>query len=165
VSLDELERQTRSQRIDPKLRTAGWQVVPFVSGRPLTDHGNRAAVTEFETETGPADYAPWDHNEALGVVDGKKVTLGPQGVLTQAERYSRGFTVNPVDYGDGFRVPFLYSTNGEVIWFHDVRDPLNRSRRGLRLPHARRSSKRSVTASGRCRSREAEGNEDKEVPL
>src|SRR5205823_6962226 len=25
--------------------------------------------------------------------------------------------------------PFLYSTNGEVLWFHDVRHPLNRSRR------------------------------------
>jgi type I restriction enzyme R subunit len=27
------------------------------------------------------------------------------------------------------RVPFLYSTNGEVIWFRDARHPLNRSRR------------------------------------
>jgi hypothetical protein len=62
-------------------------------------------VIEFETEAGPADYALWDHNEALGVVEAKKVTLGPQGVLTQAERYSRGFTANPVDYGEGFRVP------------------------------------------------------------
>ncbi len=28
----------------------------------------------------------------------------------------------------GFRVPFLYSTNGEIIWHHDIRHPLNRSR-------------------------------------
>jgi len=27
-----------------------------------------------------------------------------------------------------YRVPFLYSTNGEVIWHHDVRHELNRSR-------------------------------------
>ncbi len=47
---------------------------------------------------------------------------------TQAERYSRGMTDSPFNFG-GFRVPFLYSTNGEVIWFHDVRHPLNRSRR------------------------------------
>jgi type I restriction enzyme R subunit len=125
----ELERQTRIQRIDPKLKAAGWRVVPFLRGQPLTGYGNEVAVTEFDTAAGPADYALWDHNEALGVVEAKKVTLGPQAVLTQAERYSRGFTANPIDYGDGFRVPFLYSTNGEVIWFHDVRDPLNRSRR------------------------------------
>ena len=88
---------TRSQRIDPKLKAAGWRVTPFAPGKPLPDYGNQAAVTEFETEAGPAD--------------------------------SRGFTANPIDYGEGFRVPFLYSTNGEVIWFHDIREPLNRSRR------------------------------------
>ena len=32
-------------------------------------------------------------------------------------------------YQGEFGVPFLYSTNGEEIWFHDVRHALNRSRR------------------------------------
>jgi len=63
----------------------------------------------------------------MGVVEAKKVTLGPQNVLTQAERYSRGVENGAFDF-DGFRAPFLYSTNGEVIWYHDVRHPLNRSR-------------------------------------
>jgi hypothetical protein len=40
VSL-ELERQTRSQRIDPKLKAAGWHVVPFVSGKPFADYGTK----------------------------------------------------------------------------------------------------------------------------
>jgi type I restriction enzyme R subunit len=31
-------------------------------------------------------------------------------------------------------VPFLYSTNGEVIWFHDVRHPLERSRKVADYP-------------------------------
>src|SRR5207302_156493 len=48
--------------------------------------------------------------------------------LTQAQRYARGCEHNPFDFA-GLRVPFLYSTNGEVIWFHDVRHPLNRSRK------------------------------------
>src|SRR5205085_7539429 len=30
-------------------------------------------------------------------------------------------------------VPFLYSTNGEIIWFHDVRHPLNRARKVTRF--------------------------------
>jgi type I restriction enzyme R subunit len=49
-------------------------------------------------------------------------------VLTQAERYARGLADSPFNFG-GFRVPFLYSTNGEAVWFHDARHPLNRSRR------------------------------------
>src|SRR5207247_2586024 len=77
---------------------------------------------------GPADYALCLDGRILGVVEAKKITLGPQEVLTQAERYSRGATDNPMDF-DGYRVPFLYSTNGEVIWFQDVRHRLNRSRR------------------------------------
>jgi type I restriction enzyme, R subunit len=125
----ELERQTRGQRIDPRLKTAGWSVVPFVLGQALERYGNAVAIEEFDTENGSADYALCDHSEVLAVVEAKKVTLGPQGVLSQAERYSRGTSVNPIDYGDGFRVPFLYSTNGEVLWFHDIRAPLNRSRR------------------------------------
>ena len=49
-----------------------------------------------------------------------------QEALTQAERYSGGLTPSAFDF-NGFQVPFLYSTNGEVIWHHDVRHPLNRS--------------------------------------
>jgi len=65
--------------------------------------------------------------QILGIVEAKKVTLGPQNVLTQAERYSKGAVDGSVNVR-GYRVPFLYSTNGEVIWFHDVRHKLNRSR-------------------------------------
>lgn len=53
-------------------------------------------------------------------------------MLTQAERYARGVVRSPFNF-DGFRVPFLYSTNGEVIWFRDARHPLNRSRRIARF--------------------------------
>jgi type I restriction enzyme, R subunit len=73
----------------------------------------------------------------LAVVEAKKVTLGPQNVLTQAERYSRGIEESPFDF-NGHRAPFLYSTNGEVAWFQDVRSDLNRSRRlpGFHTPEA-----------------------------
>jgi type I restriction enzyme R subunit len=125
----ELERQTRRQRIDPRLKAAGWRVEPFVQGKPIEHYGAGAAVEEFETANGPADYAFCDDGHVLGVVEAKKVTLGPQGVLTQAERYSQGVAQSASSFGDGFRVPFLYSTNGEILWFHDVRQPLNRSRR------------------------------------
>jgi hypothetical protein len=57
----------------------------------------------------------------------KKLTVGPHGVLTQAERYSRGIQQQPRYQGE-YGVPFLYSTNGEQIRFHDVRCEHNRSR-------------------------------------
>jgi type I restriction enzyme R subunit len=125
VTPSESERQTRRTRIDPKLRATGWSVVPFsetASAAPA------AAVEEFETTLGPADYVLADKNELLGVVEAKKLTLGPQGVLPQAERYARALPSEAPWQGE-FGVPFLYSTNGEEIWYHDVRHGLNRSRR------------------------------------
>ncbi len=43
---------------------------------------------------------------------------------------------------DGMHCPFLYSTNGEVFWSHDVRHPMNRSRRiaGFHTPAALRAA-------------------------
>jgi type I restriction enzyme R subunit len=63
----------------------------------------------------------------VGIVEAKKVGFGAQGVLTQAERYARGIHGGPYNF-DGLRAPFLYATNGELIWFRDVRHPLNLSR-------------------------------------
>jgi type I restriction enzyme, R subunit len=127
VPPDESEDVTRRRRINPRLRAADWSLVRFAAGSPLSSYRAKA-VEEFPTSAGPVDYALCDGGRALGVVEAKKVTRGPEGVLTQAERYSRGLTQSEVTYGDGFRVPFLYSSNGEIIWFHDVRHPLSRSR-------------------------------------
>jgi type I restriction enzyme R subunit len=122
----EAEWLTRKKRIDTRLKALGWSIVPFAADQPISDY-HRHAITEYETANGPADYALAVDGVLLGIVEAKKVSLGPQNVLVQAERYSKGATANPLDFG-GFRVPFLYSTNGEVLWFHDVRDHLNRSR-------------------------------------
>src|SRR5580692_6151662 len=110
----ESEWKTRKRRIDAKLDAAGWGL-----------HGKDGRRTEDEeTANGPADYALWPDKNVVGVIEAKKLTVGPQSVLTQAERYSRGLdaAVAPGNY-DGRRAPFLYSTNGEVTWFHDVRHP------------------------------------------
>lgn len=134
----ESERITRKKRIDPKLQASGWTVVPYDETKPLSScHG--CAIEEYPTTKGPADYALCVDGAILGVVEAKKVTLGPQNVLMQAERYSQGFTHSPFNF-QGFRVPFLYSTNGEVIWHHDIRNPSNRSRQisGFHTPDALR---------------------------
>jgi type I restriction enzyme R subunit len=122
----ESERVTRKKRIDPLLKAAGWSVAPFESGMDLSRF-NKFALEEFPTANGPADYALCLDGKIVAVIEAKKVTLGPQNVLTQAERYATGISGSPFNFS-GFRVPFIYSTNGEIIWYHDLRNPLNRSR-------------------------------------
>ena len=119
------EANTRRRLIDPKLAAAGWRVVPFAPGQSL-DTYDCCAIEEYPTAAGPADYALCVSGRILGVVEAKRLSLGPQGVLTQAERYAKGTTDNPLNF-HGYRVPFLYSTNGEVIWHHDIRHSPSRS--------------------------------------
>ena len=125
--VEQSEWRTRKRLIDPKLQAAGWRVATYDPAHPF-GKGGPVAVEEFPTENGPADYALCVDGQLLGVVEAKKVTLGPQNALTQAERYPRGATISPFNFR-GFRVPFLYATNGEVLWHHDVRHPQSRSRR------------------------------------
>lgn len=131
----ESERTTRRLRIDPRLKAAGWSVAPFVGLDPA--RYSDTAVEEYETSYGPADYALCSGGQVVAVAEAKKVTLGPQGVLVQAERYSKAIDQQPRYQGE-FAAPFLYSTNGEEIWFHDVRQAQNRSRRvaGFHTPAA-----------------------------
>ncbi|MBX3424258.1 MAG: DEAD/DEAH box helicase family protein [Pirellulales bacterium] len=126
-SSHESEWLTRKKRIDPKLKALGWEVVPFVEGHELSEYSHHA-IEEYPTANGPADYALVVNGQLLGVVEAKKLSLGPQGVLLQAERYSKGVADSPLEYR-GFRVPFLFSTNGEVVYFHDVRHELELSRK------------------------------------
>lgn len=118
------EKQTRKQRIDRALRAAGWSpVIPFETPLQVTC----AAVEEFPTANGPADYVLFCNARPIAIVEAKKLGVGPQNVLKQAQRYARGMRSTDFNY-DGYRVPFIYSTNGQVIWFQDLRRPNSRSR-------------------------------------
>src|SRR6266566_2540947 len=107
----EHEWKTRKRRIDPKLDACGW---PLRTGSATPLHQGRRTEEE-ETDNGPADYALWLDGHIVGIVEAKRLTIGPQNVLTQAERYARGVRSSLYNF-DGLRVPFLYSTNGEIIW-------------------------------------------------
>jgi type I restriction enzyme R subunit len=118
------EAETRKRLVEKALVSAGWsQIVSFSSGKSC----EFGAVREYETDNGPADYILFLDGIAVAVVESKRLELGPQNVLVQAQRYSRGYRGGPYNFG-GFRVPFVYSTNGEVFWFQDLRDPRSRSR-------------------------------------
>lgn len=135
---DEPEWLTRKRRIDTQLKALrpAWDIVPFREGMDLarlTHH----AVTEFPTANGPADYALFVKGRLLGLIEAKKVGVGPQEVLQQAKRYASGAVEGPGNW-NGLRVPFLYSTNGELVWFLDARPDKHVSRQiaGFHTPDA-----------------------------
>jgi type I site-specific restriction endonuclease len=105
---------TRKQIIDSKLRAAGWSISPFKPERALSAYKN-CAIEEYPTDSGPADYALCVGGQILGVVEAKKLTLGPQEVLPQAERYSRGASASPFDF-NGFRAPFRIRASRARTW-------------------------------------------------
>ena len=124
----ELEWQTRRERINTKLTSLPqpWKIIRFHVGL-VTSSLNSVAVEEYPTENGPADYALFVRGKLLGIIEAKRVGVGAQNVLEQAKRYSKG-AHDGSGLWDGLHVPFLYSTNGECVYFLDVRDRDNLSR-------------------------------------
>lgn len=127
--MPESEWQTRKKRIDSKLRSINppWTIVEYRDGMDIFKFG-RHAVEEFPTESGPADYALIVGGQLVGFIEAKKVAVAPQNVLEQAKRYART-TTHGIGNWDGFKVPFIYASNGEIIWHADVRTGIYTARR------------------------------------
>jgi type I restriction enzyme, R subunit len=124
---DDTEWKTWKRRIEPMLRAAGLRVVKYDSTHSF-GKSSPVAIEEFSTNNCPADCALCPDGRILGVLEGKRLTIGPQNALTQADRYSPDATASPLSFR-GFRVPFLYATNGEVVWHHGMGHPQSRPRR------------------------------------
>ena len=122
----ESEKITRKKRIDKQLKTAGWQIIPYTQGMDISQLTNHA-IEELQTNNGPADYALVVNGQLLAVVEAKKLEVGAANVLEQAKRYSKGAD-NTIGEWNGYRVPFLYSSNGELIYYLDARESKNLSR-------------------------------------
>ena len=128
MTLSEPEWKTRRERINTKLTSLPqpWIIVRHHHGLKTSSLVHHA-VEEYPTENGPADYALFVQGRLLGIIEAKKVAVGPQNVLEQAKRYSKGATDGSGNWR-GYRVPFLYATNGEVMYFVDIRPENSRSR-------------------------------------
>ncbi len=129
MTYQELEWKTRKERIDIKLKSLNppWKIIHHSRVNDyslLTNH----AVEEYPTNNGPVDYALFVDGKLLGIIEAKKVSVDPQNVLEQAKRYAKGVTDGVGKWQD-YSVPFLYASNGEIIWHLDVRDDKNLSRK------------------------------------
>ncbi|MBA4312859.1 MAG: restriction endonuclease subunit R [Chlorobiaceae bacterium] len=127
--IEELEWQTRRDRINKKLTELPqpWKIIKYQDNLDVSML-TRHAVEEFQTDNGPADYALFVKGKLLGIIEGKKVGVGAQNVLEQAKRYSRG-AKNTVGKWGEYKVPLLYSSNGENEFFIDVRNEKSLSRK------------------------------------
>jgi len=128
IVAEESEWQTRRDRINKRLKSLApfWSIVKYKDNLN-TSALIRHAVEEYPTANGPADYALFVKGRLLGIIEAKKVTVNPQNVLEQAKRYAKGVFGGTGNW-NGYRVPFLYASNGEIIWFFDARDEKNLSR-------------------------------------
>jgi type I restriction enzyme R subunit len=71
------------------------------------------------------DYALVIDGKILGDVEAKPEATGVPSVLQQNERYSKGYTKGKLEYEGGYHIPFLYASNGNLIWFRDARTKRN----------------------------------------
>jgi len=119
--MKESEAATRKKRIDQKLKSSllNWTIIHNDKVKNLSKL-TRHAVEEYPTEKGPADYALFVDGKLLGIIEAKKIAVGAENVLEQAKRYSRGVP-NTIGEWREYKVPFMYSTNGELIFHLDVR--------------------------------------------
>jgi len=141
----DLDEAATRQIVDQQLRDRGWDAdtchLTYAAGARPTK-GRAMAIAEWPTENGPADYALFVGLTCVGVIEAKRTRKNVSAAIDQAERYSRGFTFKTGEAAggpwDGFRVPYLFSTNGRPylkqietesgIWFRDARKATNHRR-------------------------------------
>lgn len=150
------EAETRAI-IDEQLREVGWEAdsvtLRYNKGtRPQAGHN--IAIAEWQTTSGPADYALFVGLTLVGVVEAKRKNKDVSAALQQSKRYAKDIKLTEgvmllkgAQWGD-YKVPFLFASNGRPyhyqlpdksgIWFLDGRKPTNHSRplRGWYSPQA-----------------------------
>lgn len=124
----EPEWKTRIKRINTKITSLNpaWIIIKYEDNLD-TSQLERHAVEEYPTAKGYADYALFVKGQLLGIIEAKRVSVGSQAALEQAKRYSRS-AFEGVGNWRGYRVPFLFSSNGEIVYFLDVRHENNLGR-------------------------------------
>lgn len=124
-TINQNPEQIARDRIDDRLRAAGWAVKPAVA----IDHAAAPgiAVREYQTTVGPADYALFADRKPLGIVEAKPDAWGEK--ITTVEQQSTGYATAQLKWvKNPDPLPFIYEATGAITRFTDCRDPKPRSR-------------------------------------
>ena len=124
-NVNQKPEQIARDRIDDRLRAAGWHVqdsnaIDFTAGLGI-------AVREYQTDVGPADYVLFVDRQAVGVVEAKPDDWGAK--LTTVEEQSEGYAKAKLKWVSNAQpLRFLYESTGQITRFTNGRDPNPRSR-------------------------------------
>ena len=113
------ERTTRKQLIDRALTAAGWRVVSYARWRRGEPRPPMRSKSSPPTAAPAISALPgW---QARRRRRGRKAHRRPAERHRAGQRYARTLADSPFRFGE-FRLPFVYATNGELIYFCDLRD-------------------------------------------
>jgi type I restriction enzyme R subunit len=116
--------QIARDNIDKQLTECGWIIQK--KKQINLGAGIGVAVTEYQTEIGPADYVLFVEGKPVGVIEAKKEEEGVH--LTIHEDQSKDYADSKLKYLNNDPLPFVYESTGTVTRFTDYRDPKPRSR-------------------------------------
>lgn len=118
------EAKAREQ-IDKKLQESGWVIQDIKTLNLTVALG--VAVHEFQTSTGPVDYALFVDGVPVGVAEAKKDEKG--AVLTGVEGQSGRYANSRFKWvKQEYRIRFVYEATGKLVRFTDYADIKCRSR-------------------------------------
>jgi len=116
--------QIARDNIDRQLVDCGWLVQ---SKKQINlSAGVGVAITEYQTEIGPADYVLFVDGKPVGVIEAKKEEEGVH--LTKHEDQSKDYADSKLKHLKNDPLPFVYESTGAITRFTDYRDPKPRSR-------------------------------------
>jgi type I restriction enzyme, R subunit len=110
--------------IDKMLTDAGWIVQSKSKINLAANKG--VAITEYQTDVGPADYILFVDGNPVGVIEAKREEEGVK--LTVHESQSVGYAKAKLKYLNNDPLPYVYESTGTVTRFTDYNDPKPRSR-------------------------------------
>jgi type I restriction enzyme R subunit len=116
--------QIARDNIDRQLIACGWIIQKYKDKNVFAGIG--VAITEYPTETGPADYALFVDAKPVGIIEAKREEEGHK--LTVHEDQAEDYATAKLKYLNNEKLPFVYLSTGEVTTLTDFRDPKPRGR-------------------------------------
>ncbi len=116
--------QIARDRIDKMLESSNWTVQSKHKVDLSASTG--VAVTEYQTDIGPADYVLFVDRKPIGILEAKREDEGHR--LIAAEEQSVGYAKAKLKYLNNDPLHFIYESTGTITRFTDYRDPKPRGR-------------------------------------